>query len=224
MSHPFRAVVFDLDGLIVETEQPIFNSYETILAEFGLPLPISVWEDVIGRGGAGGRDPVCDYLESAIGSAVDRDALRERARAMHRELSQTLPMRDGVGEHIRGAREAGLRLGVASSSSRAWVEGHLERLGLLQSFDAVCVREDVQQTKPHPELYTLALARLGTQPHEAFAIEDSPHGVAAAKAAGMRCVAVPNPLTARMSLDHADLRLESLADASFAEVAAALAR
>ena len=87
----------------------------------------------------------------------------------------------------------------------------------------VCAREDVQQTKPHPELYTLALERLGMQPHEAFAIEDSPNGVTAAKAAGMRCVVVPNPLTAQMSIGHADLRLDSLADMSFAEVAAALA-
>lgn len=223
MDFPFRAVVFDLDGLIVETEQPIYDSYQTILAEFGLPLPIAVWEDVIGRGGAGSRDPLCDYLEASLGKPVDRDALRERARRMHRERSQTLPARDGVREHIQEAREAGLRLGVASSSSRAWVEGHLSRLGLLASFDAVCVREDVQQTKPHPELYVLALERLGAAPGEAFAIEDSPNGVTAAKAAGMRCVAVPNPLTAQMTIDHADMRVASLADISFAEMAAALA-
>ena len=223
MDLPFRAVVFDLDGLIVDTEQPIFDSYQAILAEFGLPLPIAVWEDVIGRGGAGMRDPLCDYLEARLGAPVDRDALRERARGMHREQVQTLPARDGVREHIREAKEAGLSLGVASSSSRAWVEGHLSRLGLLASFDAVCVREDVRQTKPHPELYTLALDRLGAAPGEAFAIEDSPNGVTAAKAAGMRCVAAPNPLTAQMSLDHADLRVASLADISFAEMAAALA-
>ncbi len=224
MNHPFRAVVFDLDGLIVDTEQPIYDSYETILAEFGLPLPIAVWEDVIGRGGVGQRDPLFDYLETTLGRPVDRDALRERARAMHRETAQTLPARDGVSDHIRQAREAGLRLGVASSSSREWVEGHLQRLGLLQSFDSICVREDVRQTKPHPELYTLAVERLGAHPRQAFAIEDSPNGVTAAKAAGMRCVAVPNPLTARMSLAHADLQLASLADASFAEIAAALSQ
>ena len=80
-----------------------------------------------------------------------------------------------------------------------------------------------RQTKPDPALYTLALERLGAEAQEAFAIEDSPNGVTAAKAAGLRCVVVPNPLTAQMSIDHADLRLGSLAEMSLAEVVAALA-
>ena len=103
------------------------------------------------------------------------------------------------------------------------MNGHLDRLGLLTSFDVVCAREDVRQTKPDPELYTLALERLGAEAQEAFAIEDSPNGVTAAKAAGLRCVIVPNPLTAQMAIGHADLRLGSLAEMSLAEVVAALA-
>ena len=223
VSKPFRAIVFDLDGLIVDTEQPIFNSYSTILAEYGLELPISVWEDVIGRGGVGQRDPLFEHLEGELGRSVDRDAIRERARAMHRDAAQRLPAREGVAEWVAQAQDAGLLLGVASSSSRAWVEGHLARLGLLPSFDAVCVREDVRHTKPHPELYELAVARLGVAPEEAFALEDSPNGVTAAKAAGLRCVAAPNPLTAQMDLRHADYVLPSLAGVSLAEVMSALA-
>ena len=220
MSHPFRAVVFDFDGLIVETEQPIYDAYHTIFEEYGVSLTIDVWSSVIG--GTGLRD-VFDYLETHLGREVDREAVRQQARRLQDGVIHTLPVQDGVAAHIEQAKEMGLRLGVASSSTRAWVNGHLGRTGLLASFDVVCAREDVRQTKPHPELYTLALERLGAQPHEAFAIEDSPNGVTAAKAAGMQCVVVPNPLTAQMSIDHADLRLESLADMSFAEVAAALA-
>lgn len=122
------------------------------------------------------------------------------------------------------APQAGLKLAVASSSTHEWVSGRLARLGLLDSFDTVCARDDVQRTKPDPELYRLALERLCAQPHEAFAIEDSAHGVAAAKAAGLRCVAVPNSLTAHTLLDHADLRLGSLADLSLAELVSALSR
>ena len=220
MSHPFRAIVFDFDGLIVETEQPIYDAYHTIFGEYGVPLTIDVWSGVIG--GTGHRDMLFDYLETHLGRAVDREAVRRQARRLQEGVIHTLPVQDGVAAHIEQAKEMGLRLGVASSSTRAWVSGHLGRTGLLPSFDVVCAREDVQQTKPHPELYTLALERLGMQPHEAFAIEDSPNGVTAAKAAGMRCVVVPNPLTAQMSIGHADLRLDSLADMSFAEVAAAL--
>ena len=220
MDFPFRAVVFDLDGLIVETEQPIYDSYQTILAEFGLPLPIAVWEDVIGRGGVGSRDPLCDYLEASLGKPVDRDALRERARAMHRERSQTLPTREGVREHIQEAREAGLRLGVASSSSRRWVGGHLERLGILPVFSSVKTSDDVANVKPDPELYLSVTRALGARPDETLAIEDSAHGVTAAKAAGLYCVAVPNPITRHLTLDHADWRVESLEELSLSDLIA----
>ena len=216
-----RAIVFDFDGLIVETEQPIYDTYRAIFAEYGVELALDVWAAVIG--GSGHRDTLFDYFEERLGRAVDREAVRERARRQQHDVVHALPAREGVAAHIEQAKEAGLRLAVASSSSREWVNGHLGRLGLLTSFDVVCAREDVRQTKPDPALYTLALERLGAEAHEAFAIEDSPNGVTAAKAAGLRCVVVPNPLTAQMAIGHADLRLGSLEEMSLAEVVAALA-
>ncbi len=220
MSTPFRAIVFDFDGLIVDTEQPIYEAYCTIFTELGATLPLSVWQDVIGQGA--GTDAAFIHLEDTLGREVDREAIRAEARAMRRDVTLTLPPRDGAAELIAQAKEAGLTLAVASSSTFAWVNGHLDRLGLLPSFDAVCTRDDVERTKPDPAVYRLALDRLGVAPHEAFAIEDSPHGVTAAKAAGLRCVAAPNPLTANMDLRHADHLLPSLADASLADVVAGL--
>ena len=221
-----RAIVFDFDGLIVETEQPIYDTYRAIFAEYGVELALDVWADVVG--GSGHRDTLFDYFEVRLGHKVDREAVRARARRQQHDVVHALPAREGVAAHIEQAKEAGLQLAVASSSSREWVNGHLGRLGLLSPFDVVCAREDVQRTKPDPELYTLALdpwsgSRLGAEAQEAFAIEDSPNGVTAAKAAGLRCVVVPNPLTAQMSIGHADLRLGSLAEMSLAEVVAALA-
>ena len=216
-----RAIVFDFDGLIVETEQPIYDTYRAIFAEYGVELALDVWAAVIG--GSGHRDTLFDYFEERLGRAVDRKAVRTRARRQQHDVVHALPAREGVAAHIEQAKEAGLRLAVASSSSREWVNGHLGRLGLLTSFDVVCAREDVRRTKPDPALYTLALERLGAEAQDAFAIEDSPNGVTAAKAAGLRCVVVPNPLTAQMAIGHADLRLGSLAEMSLAEVVAALA-
>ena len=141
---------------------------------------------------------------------------------MRRDTTLTLPPRDGATELIAQAKDAGLALAVASSSSFGWVSGHLDRLGLLPAFDAVCTRDHVAETKPHPALYLLALERLGVAPCDAFAVEDSPNGVAAAKAAGLRCVAAPNPLTAGMDLRHADCVLPSLAGVTLAEVVARL--
>ena len=218
--HPFRAVVFDFDGLIVDTEQSIYEAYSTLFAELGATLPLSVWQHVIGQGV--GNDAAFIHLERSIGREVDREAIRAEARAMHRDVTLTLPPREGAAELIAEAKEAGLALAVASSSTFGWVNSHLDRLGLLPSFDAVCTRDDVGEPKPNPAVYSLALQRLGVQPHEAFAIEDSPHGVTAAKAAGLRCIAAPNPLTAGMDLRHADYVLPSMASVSLAEVVAGL--
>jgi beta-phosphoglucomutase-like phosphatase (HAD superfamily) len=114
----------------------------------------------------------------------------------------------GVREYIADAERLGLRLGVASSSSRVWVLGHLERLRLNVEWDAVRTRDDVARTKPAPDLYLAAVEALGVAPHKAVAFEDSLNGIAAAKAAGLLCVAVPNALTAGIDLSRADVKVE----------------
>jgi HAD superfamily hydrolase (TIGR01509 family) len=115
-------------------------------------------------------------------------------------------------QYIADAKRLGLKLAVASSSDRAWVERHLERLGLLKEFDCIKCAEDVEQVKPNPDLYLAVLDELGLRALEAIALEDSPKGITSAKAAGVFCVAVPNALTRQLATDHADLRLDSLAE------------
>jgi HAD superfamily hydrolase (TIGR01509 family) len=127
-----------------------------------------------------------------------------------------------VEQYLQDARRLGLKIGLASSSSCAWVTGHLRRLGLLDYFDCICARDDVRLTKPDPQLYTLAASRLEVDPGEAVAIEDSPNGILAAKRAGLHCLAVPNELTRQLSLDQADLCVESLADFPLEKLLAAL--
>ncbi len=116
----------------------------------------------------------------------------------------------GVVELFREARDTGLKVGIASSSSRDWVCGHLERLAFIEGWDVIVCRADAERAKPAPDLYLKAVDALGVQPHEAIALEDSPNGVTAAKAAGLWCVAVPGPLTRDLDLSHADVRLSSL--------------
>lgn len=121
-------------------------------------------------------------------------------------------------ETLSAARAAGWKIGLASSSRRAWVAGHLERLELLAFFDDLKCKDDVARTKPDPELYQASLRALGVRPGEAAALEDSPHGVRAAQSAGMFCIAVPNALTRRLSLDEADWRLDSMRALSLPEL------
>jgi len=217
-----KALIFDFDGLMVDTEQSIFDAYRKIFTEHGAELPLSTWEGIIGS--TGHRDRIFLDLEQQIGREVDRDDLRERARQEHHGISSQLPAVDGVATQIADAQRLGLGLGVASSSTVEWVHGHLRRLGLIHHFGTLCTREDVSEVKPDPEIYALAASRLGVKPEEAVALEDSPNGIASAKAAGLFCVAIPNPLTAGMSLGQADLLVPTLAGLSLDGIAAQMGR
>lgn len=205
-----RGLIFDFDGLIVETESPIFQSWQEVYQDHNLELPFELWATIIGRAD-GGFDPL-DHLEEQIEKEIDRAELLRKQRSRESELIVRQPILPGVEETIRSAQRLGLKLGVASSSSCEWVTGHLSRLGLLEHFNCIRGSDDVERTKPDPTVYLLTLECLGLQAEEAFAIEDSPNGVTAAKRAGLFCVAVPNPLTRNLSLEHADLILDSLAE------------
>ena len=209
-----RALIFDFDGVVIDTETPDFVTWRRVFDDHGVSLDRELWEDFIGSG-LGSFD-VYSHLEELVGRTIDRDTIRAERRARYLSAVEANPVLPGVATLISGARAAGLKLGVASSSQREWVEGHLARRELLGYFDAVRCRDDVAAAKPDPELYTSALAVLGVDPECAIAIEDSANGVTAAKRAGMFCVVVPNPMTSSMRLDHADLRLRSLADVPLA--------
>ena len=213
-----RALIFDFDGLILDTEGPDYRAWQEVFQEYGQDLPLSVWCQCIGRS-ADWFDPL-DRLEGLLGRRLDRPAILSRREARHRELVEAESVLAGVGDYLAEARRLGLRLGVASSSSRPWVAGHLRRLGLDAHWDCIRCWGDVERAKPAPDLYLAVLAALDVAPHEAMALEDSPNGVAAAKRAGLFCVAVPNPLTARLDLGLADLRLGSLAEMPLSELLA----
>ena len=207
-----RALVFDFDGLILDTEYPEYLSWQEIYQAYGASLPLSAWERSIGSMDLDLFDPYA-YLEVQLGRPVDREAIRAKRRPRFAELVAAQGVLPGVEDYLAGARRLGLKLGLASSSSRAWVAGHLARFGLNgNTFDCLCCGDEVKRTKPDPELYYAALDALGVWGDQAVALEDSPNGVAAAKAAGLYCVAVPNGLTRHLAFGQADLRLNSLAD------------
>ena len=221
MPRTFKAIVFDFDGLIVDTEVPEYEAWLGIFRSYGVDLPLSVWTPHIG-GGSENFD-IYDYLEELTGKPIDRDEVRDRRRADFAELFKLAVPLPGVEDYIASAREQGLRLGIASSSPHRWVHPKLEQLGLQDTFDTVVCSDDVGSAKPNPASYLKALADLGVTPHEALALEDSPTGVQGAKNAGLLCVAVPGTLTRDRSYDHADMRLDSLADMPLQKLMEALA-
>jgi len=210
----FRGLVFDFDGLIIDTEWPDYLAWQEIYAARGQELPLSDWLAQVGMGADRIAFDPHDRLEALLGERLERDEVRARRRARVLDLVAREEACPGVREVISEARGLGLKLAVASSSPRAWVSSHLDRLELWGAFDCVCCAEDVARTKPDPELYLVAVARLGIAPGEALAFEDSPNGLRAAKAAGLCCVAIPNRLTRGLSFAKADLVLPSLAGVS----------
>jgi HAD superfamily hydrolase (TIGR01509 family) len=218
ISTPIKALVFDFDGLILETETPAYETWSEIYHEHGHELPRERWVRNIGAS-SWPFDPL-EHLASLVTEPFDRDAVKARRETRKVELVAALETMAGVREYLRDARRLGLKVAIASSASDAYVCGHLERLAVLDGFDAVVCRDHVARGKPFPDLYLRAVQDLGVNAREAIAFEDSPNGVAAATAAGLRCVAVPNPITSTLDLSGADLRLDSLGALSLEELIA----
>jgi putative hydrolase of the HAD superfamily len=203
------ALLFDFDGTIMDSETAVFDAYRRLYEEHGHELLLEDW--ATGVGTLGGFDPIAD-LEARLGREIDQTVLEGRswediASAGDPEL------RPGIRAYVAGARERGIALGIVSSNDRAWVDRHIERLGVAEAWDAIVTADgDEERAKPSPALYVEALRELGVEAARAVAIEDSPNGIAAAKAAGIFCVAAPNDVTASLDLSAADLLVRSLAE------------
>ncbi len=205
-----KALIFDFDGLIIDTETADFESWREVYAAHGVTLALDDWVSCICKP-PGAFDPYAE-LEAALGRTVDRDAIRPMRRARYAVLAANLPLLPGIADYVADARRLGLALAIASNASEPEVAAHLSRLGLADCFADVSCADDTRPGKPDPAVYIAALTSLGVGAGEAVAFEDSPNGIAAARAAGIVCVAVPSPMTAGWDFNAADYRLNSLAD------------
>ena len=212
------ALIFDFDGLILDTETPEYDAWREVYAEHGCELPLALWVDSIGRGHEQIKFDPYEYLSECAGKVVDREAVRARRRVLFHERIDRMPPRPGVIDYLTEATTRGLKLAVASSSDRDWVEGHLRRLDLLHYFALTRCSDDVARTKPAPDVYLAALEGLGVTAAQTIAFEDSPNGTLAAHRAGIYTVAVPNALTAMLDFPHADARIGSMAEVPLGDV------
>lgn len=221
-----QAVVFDFDGVVVDTETPELQSYEEMFAQYNVTFPIETW---IATVGGNLSFDVYEYLNATVaeqgtGGSLDIVSLRDRRRRRHWELVLQEGICEGVVETLEQARALGLRIALASSSKSDWVVPLLERHNLKSYFEVIVTADLVQRVKPDPELYTRALSGIDVAPHMAVAIEDSVNGLKAAKSAGMACVVVPNPITSRLTWpsELSYVRLDSLKDLSLSDVSATM--
>jgi HAD superfamily hydrolase (TIGR01509 family) len=211
-----KGLIFDFDGLIIDTETPEFEAWQEVFVRNGQHLPLSEWKKALGTSRLAFDPPT--YLEELIGHPINKKKADhdQRVIALAKILQKsTLP---GVEKILAEAKKYGLKLAVASSSSSDWVWCNLSRLGLLKYFDTICSGDDVPAVKPDPALFELAIAELGLKPEEAIVFEDSPNGITAANKAGIFCVAIPNKISGQLSVKHANLILNSLENISLIDL------
>lgn len=215
-----KALIFDFDGLILDTETPEVFVWESIYREHGFELPVHEWEKTIGGYGISTFD-AAEHLSLLSQGRLDAVSMRSRYRREADQLIHASPIMPGVLEMIHQAREVGMKIAIGSSSPHSWVDTHAKRLGIFNLFNHIICQDDVPpgRTKPNPDIYLKVLERLRVQASEAIVFEDSLNGVEAARRAGIFVVAVPNPLTAKMGV-HGDMTVSSLANLSLRDLMA----
>jgi HAD superfamily hydrolase (TIGR01509 family) len=203
-----QAVIFDMDGVIVDSEPYSMRALLDVLRQYGIePTPDELQRSY----GRRVRDDFVDYFSRhGVTADVDTAVAHKHARYYHLAAGHLQPL-PGVSALLRRLRGHGCRLALASSGDRVKVAFGMQALALIDVFDAVVTGDDVSHSKPDPEIYLVAAQRLGVPPAECIAIEDAPAGVESAKRAGMRCVAVTNSV-ARAQLHKADIVVDSLDD------------
>lgn len=210
-----KALIFDFDGLILDTETAWFEAYRKALKEeYQYDLTVDEFVQCVGTS----TEVLYQHLKQVLSQPIDEVKLRTQAGQWHTEQVSQLGPRAGVVDYLADARKMGLQVALATSSTRIWIQEHLSRLQLISYFNHFITQEDVKNVKPAPDLFLKAVDVLGVQPTEALVFEDSLNGLIAANKAGIKTIIVPNSLTEHLPFADYHLRLNSMADMPLQEV------
>lgn len=209
-----KAVIFDFDGLIIDTETAWFESFKEALGTYRVDLPLECFVQTVGTG----NDALYEFVRQQLGERCNIEEIEEKAARFYEMKMEKPEAREGVKQYLEEAQELGYKIAIASSSKKEWIIHYLKKLDLLSYFEVIVTSEDVDKIKPAPDLYLKALDALGVQPDEAIVFEDSLNGLQAALAAGIKCVVVPNSVTQSLAFEQHALRLSSMAEKRLTEV------
>jgi len=211
-----KAIIFDFDGLILDTETPEFHSWQEIYAQYGAELSLEEWVACVGT-----TQEVFDPIENLQARSNQTINPDQTLKVLHEKANRHIarqPILPGILDYLNEAKQLNLKIGLSSSSTREWVTGHLSRLNLLDYFDVICTSDDVKAVKPDPALYRCAAESLNLEPQAAIALEDSLNGMLSAKQAGLHCFVIPNPITRYLDFKGADGVFTALTDISLADL------
>jgi putative hydrolase of the HAD superfamily len=206
-----HALIFDFDGLILDTESAEVEIWNDFYAKVGLTFTMDAYINAIGSNSPEDFHPAI-LLADREGEERSFEQIRQDFRKIAYLRCEQLEAMDGVVDLIKNAKTKGYFLAVGSSASYSWVQTHLNRLGLLNAFDVIVTFDDVENAKPAPDIFLKVLEKLDVSAENALVFEDSQNGVLAAHRAGIRAIAVPNPITAIQDFSLATAVLPSLAN------------
>lgn len=187
------AVLFDMDGLLLDTERLIRDAMVAVMADLGFAMQAADYAELIGRPEPASRA----IMLARFGSGLDYDSMRAEVRQRIRDQwGPVRPLKPGAADLLAQLNAAGIPCAVATSSEHALARAHLGHAGLLDGFAAIIGCDDVSAGKPHPEPYLAAAARLGADPAACLALEDSHNGIVSAHGAGCQVIMVPDLLPA----------------------------
>jgi HAD superfamily hydrolase (TIGR01509 family) len=205
------AVIFDFDGTVLDSETPEYESHKRFFADHGVDLSQGEW--CSGVGIVQPHSHWFDWLCARAATPPSFECFRDETRKYFREIVQMEPM-PGISALLGALVAAGVPRAIASTANSEWVVGAVDRLGLTPSFTAIVTGDQVQRGKPAPDVYLEAARRLAVEPDRCHAIEDSGPGIASARAAGMKTIAIPHPVSRTHDFTGADLNVASAADLS----------
>jgi putative hydrolase of the HAD superfamily len=211
-----KGIIFDFDGLIVDTETPELKAWQELFRRFDVEFSFDEYAQTIGM--IYDDTSALDILESKLNTPIDKGLLFKEFKKRKVELIDAQPLRSGVLDVLKSAKSIGLKIGLASSAKLEWVSRYIQMHEIDHYFDCIKTRETVANPKPDPELYQATLACLGLEARQVIALEDSINGVSAARAAGVHTVAVPNSVTCIFDFSQAHLVLEHLTDIPLQEM------
>lgn len=203
-----RGIIFDFDGVLVDTEWAIYQSWVHLYAREGQEISIETYSPCLGAGYSH-WDPAA-HLEKLTGKQYDWAVEIPARQAMLEADLERMGLMDGAAELFDWCEEQGIILTVASSSSRRWVQGWLEKLGIYNRFAGVFTRTDGYPVKPAPALFEAARLCMGLEHADCLIIEDSENGTVAAWNASIPCAAIPNRMTESSDFSRAAYRFSSL--------------
>jgi len=207
-----KGIIFDFDGLIIDTETPELQAWQELFDSFDIEFP---YADYIRRiGNAYNDTSPLEILKAKLGAKIDESNISTSFQKRKNTLIEQQPLCDGVKDYLLTAKRLGLQIGLASSSSIAWIDHHISARNIKSFFTCIKTLEDVTHPKPDPELYFRTVNCMEIEPKEAIALEDSYNGIIAAKKAGIHAIAIPNHVTRGLDFSCADLQLNKLSEMS----------